>query len=437
MNHTLLNCWDYLIQAAPDKLAVIQDGKHWSRQELDNLARELQDSLDNEQLKNHGVVLQLPNGVHWLAQFIALRRTGAVVIPVDFNTASSKCHEYAQHLNCFALQSQGISFRPPKPRRWKQGLSLIKLTSGSSGTPKAIPFTESELRADSENIMATMGFGPDDLNYALLPFAHSYALGNLISPLLTQGVPMVIGSTALPRIITDEIRMSGATVFPSVPTIFESIVRTNDLSLGNLSLCISAAAPLSPTLAKHFHANFGLHLHNFYGASECGGIAYDRTGESGLSGASIGKAMIGVSLSQTNDGRLRVCSKAVSSYRKQTDSDGRSTVSLEDKVGFLPSGEVVIHGRTDRVVKCGGRRIDLNEVEQIAEKHQAVERAAAIYMEAQDRILVLYSNLSGEANASEEFGASNGRIRYKRIPVIPITLRGKVNYAKLINQYNV
>jgi acyl-CoA synthetase (AMP-forming)/AMP-acid ligase II len=45
---------------------------------------------------------------------------------------------------------------------------------------------------------------------------------------------------------------------------------------------VSAGAPLPPDVARDFGRRFGCRLHGFYGSSETGGIAYDRTGQATL-----------------------------------------------------------------------------------------------------------------------------------------------------------
>lgn len=440
MSHALIDDWHRLAAEEPNALAVIDDGRHWSRRELNDLVLEIERQLADEPLCRSGVLLHLPNSARWLASFIALRRAGAVVIPLDAATTPQKCCELAHQLRSFALQSSGLAHRPDKPRQWKAQLALVKLTSGTSGAPRAIAFSEAELRADGKNIMATMGFGAADLNYALLPLAHSYALGNLVAPMLSHGVPMMIGSAPLPRVIAEEIKTSGATVLPSVPSIFEALARTDDLSLGKLRLCITAAAALCPQLAQAFAEKFQLRLHNFYGASECGGIAYDRTGECGLTGDSVGHAMDGVDLSTTPDGRLRVRSQAVSRYGKQADAGHPATVTLDDKVNILPDGRVAVQGRADRVVKCGGRRVDLAAIERAGREAPGIQQIAAVYLAAQDRILAAYVGPAPEAaiepHLQSSLGAAARRLRLRRVDRLPVTLRGKVDYAALAASFS-
>ena len=57
-----------------------------------------------------------------------------------------------------------------------QTTRLIKLTSGTTGTPRALHFTAGQLLADARQVTSTMGLTEHDLNYALIPFGHSYGL---------------------------------------------------------------------------------------------------------------------------------------------------------------------------------------------------------------------------------------------------------------------
>lgn len=434
MSNVILQRWDQLVAEAPDALAVIHDEARWSRRELDELAQKISTKLPTTNLTGLGVGLHLPNGARWLATFIALRRASAVVIPFDAGATTDYCLDQSRQLDCFALQSKTTTLLKGSPRQWEADIALLKVTSGSSGVPKALPFTEAELCADGDNIESTMGLRPDDINFALLPLAHSYALGNLVVPLLASGIPLAIGSSPLPRIIAEEIRASGATVFPSVPAVFEAFTKFDDIDLGQLRLCISAAAPLTPSLAKKFKDHFGLLIHNFYGASECGGIAYDRRGEASLSGLSIGQPMDNVQLSTNEHGLLQVRSAAVSAYGREREPGG-AQLTLDDKVSFLEDGSVVISGRADRMVKCGGKRVDLGALENIVLEAPGVEHATAFHDAQTDRLWVaIQGHLLADVALSKlqtAFPSLRGRIRVKRLTKIPTNARGKIDQTLL------
>src|SRR4029078_709536 len=65
--------------------------------------------------------------------------------------------------------------------------ALMKLTSGSTGLPKAILATEANLVADVQHIVEAMGIRSDDVQLAATPLSHAYALGNLVLHVVWRG----------------------------------------------------------------------------------------------------------------------------------------------------------------------------------------------------------------------------------------------------------
>jgi acyl-coenzyme A synthetase/AMP-(fatty) acid ligase len=433
----LLRAWETLCHRSGTRAAVTDaaTGETVSFAELDELARQWESRLSAYSLRRRAVTLRLPNGVDWLAAFVALRRLGAVVAPLDAGAPAVELAT-ANRLLDTVLQVTEVEIESlPGKRRWQPGLALVKLTSGSTGAPKPIPFTEAELCADADNILATMGFDARDTNFALLPFAHSYALGNLVVPLLARGVPLVVGSGAFPHVIAEEVARTGATVLPTVPAVLEGLARAGELSLKPLRLVISAAAPLSPELARRFGETAGLLVHNFYGSSETGGIAYDRDGQAGLSGESVGTAMAGVRLERTRAGRLRVTSAAVSGYGLPRLPDGNVSRTLADRVEFTAAGGLVIRGRADRIVKCAGVRLDLARVELVAAHVAGVRQTVAFYEPAGERVFLVYAGSVPVTDVGQTLKAAflrlGRRLHVRQLEALPLTGRGKIDHRAL------
>src|SRR5881398_231304 len=129
-----------------------------------------------------------------------------------------------------------------------------------------------QLVADCDNICQTMGITSCDVNFGVLPFSHSYGFSNLITPLLCRGVPLVASEDRMPRAILNDLARTGATIFPGMPVFYQNFGdMQNNPELPRLRLCISAGAPLSKSVGTRFTKEFGLKVHTFYGASECGG----------------------------------------------------------------------------------------------------------------------------------------------------------------------
>lgn len=142
----------------------------------------------------------------------------------------------------------------------------------------------------------------------------------------------------------------------------------------NVRLAISAGAPLSLALEHAVFADRGLKLHNFLGASECGGIAYDAGGAPRTDAAAAGHPMRGVELGRDADGCLIVRGPTVGDgYWPRCDerlADG--VYRTQDRVEFDATGGVLLRGRVGDLVNVAGRKVAPEAVEAELRGHPAV-----------------------------------------------------------------
>ena len=268
----------------------------------------------------------LPNSADWFVQFLAIQHRGGIAVPL----------EAGRQL-------------PALPAR--RGIRLIKTTSGTTGQFQPIHCTAANLLADGRHVCATMGIKPTDINLALIPLGHSYGLGNLVMPLIQQGTPVICAAAFMPRQILQFIERYRVTVFPTVPAVLRALVQLpHPPRPAGLRLVISAGAPLPPELARQFHETFGVRVHNFYGASETGGICYDRTGR----GRGVGQPLRGVRVTLRKDGRVTVASRAVV---------GTGRFVLADRGEWSPRGDLLLTGRVGVVANIGGKKVAPAEIE--------------------------------------------------------------------------
>jgi acyl-coenzyme A synthetase/AMP-(fatty) acid ligase len=376
MSAELLAAWHRVVRRFGAKQAVIQaaDGVAATFRECDERAsawraRAIPAGLD---LRGRPVVFGLPNGVGWLEVFLGLLQAGAVAVPVDPGEPEAARIALAASLGA-AGRWDGTALRPLAGRRQFRdpAVCLVKLTSGSTGVPRPLVFRASQLLADGRQIMATMRFGRTDRNYALIPFGHSYGLGNLVVPLLAAGVPVVCGTAPLPHAIAADFERWRPSVFPGVPVMWRALAAAG-ARLDGLRLAISAGAPLRPETAVAFRAGSGVAVHSFYGSSETGGIAYDRDGRAALAGG-VGRAMRGVQLALGSGGRLSVTSPAVVTHGNRHRKGRLGRWLMPDRVAIDARGDVVLLGRRGSTVKINGRRINVAEIESILRKVDGVQ----------------------------------------------------------------
>jgi acyl-coenzyme A synthetase/AMP-(fatty) acid ligase len=250
---------------------------------------------------------------------------------------------------------------------------------------------------------------------------------------VAHGVPVVIGTSALPHAIADDFARWRPTVFPGVPAMWRALAGA-DVKLESLRLAISAGAPLAPEVARAFAERHGRNLHNFYGSSETGGIAFDRTGAATLVGG-VGSAMRGVTLAGLPGKRLRVASAAVvTAGNRRRDGDLGYWV-MPDRARFDSNGGVVLLGRRGRVVKIAGRRVNLEEV---AMRLRRLAGVSEVWVGASEDGGVLGAAVRAELSAAEVRAALQVDTAAWKIPkrlvvltAWPLTERGKVDAAAL------
>jgi acyl-CoA synthetase (AMP-forming)/AMP-acid ligase II len=225
-----------------------------------------------------------------------------------------------------------------------------------------------------------MGITEDDVNFGVIPVSHSYGFSNLITPLLVFGVPLAMSDDRIPRAILEGLARTEATVFPATPVFFQKLGEMEKTpKLPKLRLCISAGAPLLRAGAEPFTAKFGLKIHTFYGASECGGIAYEAEETLPYEDGCVGTPMQGVKIIHGSDeiGAITVHGAAV--------GEGYFPECDEAALGggrFVP-GDLIrkagkrmfVAGRVSDVINVAGRKLNPLEVEARLTEFPGVKQA--------------------------------------------------------------
>jgi acyl-coenzyme A synthetase/AMP-(fatty) acid ligase len=268
----------------------------------------------------------------------------------------------------------------------------------------------------------------------LIPLGHSYGLGNLTLPLIVEGIPLVCGSAPLPHAIAADFARWKPTVFPGVPAMWRALAGS-DIALDSLRLGVSAGAPLPPEVARDFERRFGRRLHGFYGSSETGGIAYDRTGSATLEGG-VGRAMRGVKLEVLRGARLRVSSAAVHTHGNRRRVGKHGAWIMPDRVAMDARGGLTLAGRRGATVKIAGRRVNLAEVAERLRRLPGVSDAWVGMGAATDPVIgavVATRSTPAEMRALLRADTAAWKIPKRLIAVaaLPVTPRGKTDSRAL------
>lgn len=439
MSRTLHDCWQDTVRRYGAKVALIEaatgDTHTFAQLDARSDAWLQAHRAALAGIAGRSVVFSASNGARWFDLMLGLIKSRAIAVPMDAAEPAAAQRRLAEALRAGALWEQdrlvplATAQRSAKRHR-DAGYCLIKLTSGSTGTPRPLLFTHGQMIADATQVMSTMGITPADLNYALIPLGHSYGLGNITLPLLIAGVPTVCGSAPLPHAIDADVSKWKPTVFPSVPAILRALAATEGLKLESLRCVISAGAPLPVETAEAFRRRFGRYVHSFYGSSETGGISYDRAGRATLAG-SVGTALDGVTLTLLRGNRLQVSSAAVITASNRRQHNGHGAWLMADRVTMGPDHRLTLLGRRGTTVKIAGRRVELAEVAASLKRLAGVDDAWVGVSEGAEPMI-------GAAVASQKTAADLRHAlvaelpswkvpkKWLVLPALPQTERGKI-----------
>jgi acyl-CoA synthetase (AMP-forming)/AMP-acid ligase II len=335
--------WLRIARESADEIALtdLGAGRRWTFVELDRAAG---------QQAGRPVGLRFPQGSRSEFVLSVLRawHDGAVVCPIESG------------------QPAPAVPNPPPP------IVHLKATSATTGTARLVAFTAEQLAADADNIVETMGLRRDWPNLGVISLAHSYGFSNLVLPLLLHGVPLVLADSPLP----ESLRRAAASVtdatLPAVPALWRNWHEAGAIP-ANVRLAISAGAPLPLPLEQEVFAKTRLKIHNFYGATECGGIAYDDSPSPRTEAVITGAPMKNVALSVNHDGCLEVRSGAVGqTYWPEPETNLGDGCYTTSDLAEIRDGHVFLRGRASDQINVAGRKVSPETVERALTQHPQV-----------------------------------------------------------------
>ena len=259
----------------------------------------------------------------------------------------------------------------PNAPRPPEGIVHVKRTSATTGAARLVAFTAEQLVADPANIVSTMGFRAEWPNLGAISLAHSYGFSNLVLPLVLHGIPLILLNTALPEALRQTLQKYRAVTLAGVPTLWRAWHEAGAIN-SNIRLAISAGAPLPLPLENDVFEKHGVKIHNFLGASECGGIAYDRSDRPRKDAAIAGAPLDNVSLSVAG-GMLEVRGSSVAeTYWPELAPSLRAGLFRSNDLVEIKDNILFMRGRASDVIHISGRKVAPEEIERALSQHPSV-----------------------------------------------------------------
>ena len=152
-----------------------------------------------------------------------------------------------------------------------------------------------------------------------------------------------------------------------------------------LRLAISAGAPLPVSLEQQIFGSRGLKIHNFYGSSECGGIAYDAGAGPRSDDSCAGAPMRNVNLSLAENGCLEVRSQAVGqTYWPEANPALNGGVFRTNDLAEISDGLVYFRGRAGDQINVAGRKVSPESIEKVLLAHPGVRECVVFGVPSSD-----------------------------------------------------
>lgn len=333
-------------------------------------------------------------------------------------------------------------------------LRVLLSTSGTTGSPKLVRLTGANLDANAQSIAEYLELTPGERPIASLPIHYSYGLSVLHSH-LAVGATLVFSPHSIMRPeFWDDFRAYDCTSFAGVPYAYAILERTGfrDRDLPSLRTMTQAGGRMEPETVIRYHAHLaarGARLVVMYGQTEATArISYvppDRLPEkAGTIGIPIPRGTLEVvdeSGSPVPPGTVGELvyegPNVMQGYASHPDDlsrgDELGARLLTGDLGYVdPDGFFVVTGRSKRIAKVYGLRINLDEVEQAMSSHGPVAAVSGT-----DQIVVFTTPGNGtdrravSKELADTFALTPRAFALREIDALPLLPSGKVDYRAL------
>ncbi len=333
-------------------------------------------------------------------------------------------------------------------------LALLMSTSGSTGSPKFVRLTLAAIEANARSISVSLGIQEQDVAAGHLPLHYSFGFSTLTAHLVKGARIFLTELSFMEKSFWEEMQKAGITHLPGVPFHFQTLqkLRYERLRLQDLKSMAQAGGYLdiaARQIAHKYMSARGGRFYVMYGQTEAAPrmttLSHD---DFLLAPGSVGSAIPGGRLEilapdpQGNGEVVFHGPNVMMGYaeKRQDLAKGDELYgSLKTgDIGFLDSScRLTLTGRSDRFGKIYGLRINLDEVEKLA---NTIRESAVI--KKGDLLQIRYVTTGDEIKDEEikqelvaRFSAcyTIPYIAYCIISIdaIPRTVRGKIDYKSL------
>ncbi|WP_373533581.1 class I adenylate-forming enzyme family protein [Vampirovibrio sp.] len=457
--------FDRLLQKTDASLlALVEEDHRWTLAELREKAIRLASTLQAKGIQpGDRVSIMFMNQKEYLVSFFAVLYAGAVAVPINITLPSEDIIYVVLHSgsklmlttyafkHCFegrqlpllmanqpaedqayprledAIEAGNSDFQPVSFGD-AHSMRILMYTSGTTGKPKGVMLSETNLISNLEGIHPIFKFTSAERLLIALPMFHAYGLIIGLYAMDAQA-PIYLVPTFAPKKILQTLIEGKITILPLVPTMFsmlmQGIQRVGADKLVHLKACISGGASLPEKLLRQIEAGLDLVVLEGYGLTETAPVLAVNRPDAGSIAKSVGPALPNVHLKLVDEQGQPIPWQA-----GQPSAEGEilakgpnvmlgyynlpdETTQVFDPEGYLRTGDLghfdangnlfISGGRIKDLIIKAGENIAPIRIEDVLYQHPAVMHAAVIGVpdEKLGEDIVACIELKEEAAATE------------------------------------
>jgi long-chain acyl-CoA synthetase len=360
--------------------------------------------------EDKNILLISHNNAFFLTAYLAILKSGNVVIPLDPAIEEEKFHYISNltHASLFFLVEQAqkrlnlydekciTASNLPTDDYADYVINLnnfdtekcaeIIFTSGSTGTPKGVMLSHKNIIANTKSIIQYLNLGADDRMLVVLPFYYCYGLSLLHTHLRTGGSLVFNNSFIFLGSVINDLKSHKCTGFAGVPSHYQILLRKSDsfktTEFPDLKYVTQAGGKLATVFIDEFRQAFQqINFFVMYGQTEATArlsflspeIYEKRKG-------SIGKGIPDVQLKVVKENGEDIKPGETGEVIAKGDNIMMGYFKDEDgtreaiKKGWLYTGDlgsvddegyIYLTARKKEIIKVGGKRISPKEIEAV------------------------------------------------------------------------
>ncbi len=434
-----------LLDAFPEQTPLIDTSKNQIfKEQIFSLADYLKQNIDLEQ-DSVCVAVSSDNPSYWAAS-IALATLGIPSVGIPQRQKAGKFASHTLVLDVLAenfpdFEKITLEPNPNFEPLVSDDTNRIMLTSGTTGRPKAVIFTEQLVRTRLQRIHT---YWSDELVEIDLMGVNVtggfFTAVKALEQKRTVFLPSTVSAFEVHYFSQKEVQVVAGS--PIQLRDFLTLCEQNNSAYEHLKLIRVAGGALPKQLHRKLRNRFNVPIRVVYGATETGGVfSYESSTESDAN--LVGKLIQGCEAKVSEDGELLVKTPDTAKnylHAPATDSDG--WFHTGDSAEVDQAGNWRITPRGENLVNIGGPKVNLIDVDNSAQSNPGVADAACFPYFDTDGLQKLALAVVGnhdfdwkalDAQLRREYGSSAPQTIVK-VDSIPRASSGKAQRSQLAQQ---